>query len=193
MRDPVQLSYDALKYAAGDLDPIAAEAFELTLARDPAAREALAEAVRLSAAALGQPAPTPDRSFRSLIAERLRPVQDWTTKLFPRKAYRGHPVTWAGFGATLAVTVALGGNWVSPAPTCPVCPVSPCNELAVLPPAPVPAAIPVVPSILPDHNPMASFGGGTHDPDTDTRTNRPSTFLPESPPAPIAPSLGSPG
>ena len=63
----------ALRYAARTLPAAEAAAFEAQLAGDQSAREALAEAVRLSAAALGQDPPTPHRSFRAMINERLSP------------------------------------------------------------------------------------------------------------------------
>ncbi|MBX9580133.1 MAG: hypothetical protein K2X87_07470, partial [Gemmataceae bacterium] len=52
--DPLALEALALRYAAGRLSPAAAAAFEARLETDQAARDALAEAVQLSAAALGQ-------------------------------------------------------------------------------------------------------------------------------------------
>src|SRR5262249_58633732 len=102
--DSLALQAQALRYAAGDLLPAEAEAFEARLATDQAARDAVAEAVRLSAAALGQDPPAPDRSFRALIRERLfaRWVPGWLT----RRAYRGHPLAWAGLGAVVVALTA---------------------------------------------------------------------------------------
>jgi len=65
------LQATALRYAAGDLTSAESAAFETRLTTDQDAREALAEAVRLSAAALGQEPPQPDRTFRAAIRERL--------------------------------------------------------------------------------------------------------------------------
>jgi hypothetical protein len=90
MPDPT-LQSTALRYAAGDLTPEEVAAFEARLADDQDARDALAEAVRLSAAAVGQPAPTPHPSFRAAIRARLGLL-----------TYRGHPVAWAGLGALVA-------------------------------------------------------------------------------------------
>ena len=63
---------------------------------DQDARDALAEAVRLSAAALASTPPAPDRAFRAAIRERL---VGWTPAVARRRAYRGHPVAWAALGA----------------------------------------------------------------------------------------------
>jgi hypothetical protein len=112
MRDPTgppadaELSLTALRYAAGDMPPADAEAFEARLGTDQAAREALAEAVRLSAAASGAPVPTPDPLVRLAAAERLHPT--WLSRLFPRRPYRGHPALWAGLGGGIAAAVAVG-------------------------------------------------------------------------------------
>lgn len=118
MRDPISgatgrptgpadtdLALLALRYAAGELTPAGAEAFEYRLAADQAARDALAEAVRLSAAASGLPAPAPDPLVRQAVREKLHPT--WLTRLFPRRPYRGHPAAWAGVGGTVAAAVAV--------------------------------------------------------------------------------------
>ncbi|MDB5306539.1 MAG: hypothetical protein JWO38_741 [Gemmataceae bacterium] len=108
-RAPLALEATALRYAARDLPPAEAEAFETRLADDQSARDALAEAVRLSAAALGREPPAPDRSFRALIRDRLRPVRAWCPGWLARRAYRGHPVAWAGLGAGVAAASTLVG------------------------------------------------------------------------------------
>lgn len=107
--DPLALQATALRYAAGELAPTDTEAFEARLADDQDARDALAEAVRLSAAALGQEPPAPDRSFRLLIRERLRPVSAWWAGWLARRAYRGHPLTWAGIGAGAVAAATVFG------------------------------------------------------------------------------------
>jgi hypothetical protein len=99
---PLSLESLALRFAARDLPPPEAEAFEARLAGDQSARDALAEAVRLSAAALGQEPPRPDRSFRAVIRARLRGAR-WLT----RRAYRGHPLVWAGVGGGLVAAATL--------------------------------------------------------------------------------------
>lgn len=107
--DPLALQATALRYAAGELPPPECEAFEARLAGDQDARDALAEAVRLSAAALGQEPPAPDHTFRALIRERLRPVSAWWAGWLARRAYRGHPLAWAGLGAgTVAAATVFG-------------------------------------------------------------------------------------
>ena len=95
------LQATALRYAADDLTPAEAVAFETRLGHDQDARDALSEAVRLCAAALGQPPPTPHRSFRVAIRERLR---GWSPAWLARRAYRGHPLSWVALGA-IAVTI----------------------------------------------------------------------------------------
>lgn len=107
--DPLALQATALRYAAGELPPAAAAVFEARLAADQDARDALAEAVRLSAAALGQEPPAPDRTFRRMIRERLRPVSAWWAGWLTRRAYRGHPLTWAGLGAGTVAAAAVVG------------------------------------------------------------------------------------
>ena len=100
------LQATALRYAAGDLTKAESAAFETQLTTDQDARDALAEAVRLSAAALGQEPPRPDRTFRAAIRERLLgccPV--WLR----RRAYRGHPLTWTALGAGAVAACTLIG------------------------------------------------------------------------------------
>lgn len=96
----------ALRYAAGDLTADEAAAFEVRLGTDQEARDALAEAVRLSAAALGQHSPAPHSSFRAAIREQLT---GWTWPGFARRAYRGHPLAWAGIGATVVAACTVIG------------------------------------------------------------------------------------
>jgi hypothetical protein len=92
------LQATALRYAAGDLSPDEAAVFETRLAEDQDARDALAEAVRLSAAAIGQKPPAPHPSFREAIRARLGLM-----------THRGHPFAWAGAGAAaVAVCTLLG-------------------------------------------------------------------------------------
>lgn len=100
-----ELSVAALRYAAGDMAPAEAEAFEARLGSDQTARDALAEAVRLSAAASGSPNPAPDPLTRQAVAERLYPT--WLSRLFPRRPYRGHPAVWAVLGGGIAAMVSL--------------------------------------------------------------------------------------
>jgi hypothetical protein len=96
----------ALRYAARDLNPRETSTFEARLANDQVARDALSEAVRLSAAALGQAPPVPHHSFRAAIHERLL---GWWPGWLARRSYRGHPIAWAGLGATtVAVCLILG-------------------------------------------------------------------------------------
>src|SRR5687768_12542449 len=112
MPDPT-LQATALRFAADDLPPEEAATFGARLATDEAAQDALAEAVRLSAKALGQAPPAPHRSFRTLVRERLRGVRRaWLT----RRAYRGHPAAWAALGAVAAAVLVWGGATPAPQP-----------------------------------------------------------------------------
>ncbi|MCU0703876.1 MAG: hypothetical protein MUF18_07845 [Fimbriiglobus sp.] len=106
-RTPIdaELSLAALRYAAGEMPPPEAEQFEARLGDDQVAREALAEAVRLSAAASGLPVPTPDHQIRAGAIDQLFPT--WASRLFPSRRYRGHPLAWAGLGGGVAAVVAL--------------------------------------------------------------------------------------
>jgi hypothetical protein len=90
------LQTTALRYAAGDLPPDEVSAFEALLAEDQDARDALAEAVRLSAAAIGQKPPAPHPSCRSALRARLG--------LTGRRHY---PLAWIGLGAATAAACAL--------------------------------------------------------------------------------------
>lgn len=92
------LQATALRYAAGDLNPDEAAAFEARLADDQDARDALAEAVRLSAAAIGQSAPKPHASFRATLRARMT----W-------ERYQGRPLAWAGAGAAVVAVCTLVG------------------------------------------------------------------------------------
>jgi hypothetical protein len=115
-RDAPSLQTLALRYAAGDLPPAEAAAFEARLGNDQPARDALAEAVRLSAAALGQDPPAPDRTFRALIRERLRPPAPWWCGWLARRAYRGHPLVWFGTGVTAAAALTCATLTLEPLP-----------------------------------------------------------------------------
>lgn len=130
MRDS-DLQSTALRYAAGDLSPDAAAAFEQLLADDQAARDALSEAVRLSAAAIGQASPAPDRSFRTRIRARLG------------LSYRGHPLVWASLGAAAMAVCAMFA--VSAADRA-----EPVEEAVAAPAAPVAVTTAPPPSELPD-------------------------------------------
>ncbi|MBP3958542.1 hypothetical protein J8F10_25110 [Gemmata sp. G18] len=92
------LQTTALRYAAGDLNPNESAAFEAQLADDQDARDALSEAVRLSAAAIGQKPPTPNPSFRAILRARL----NWDHS-------RGHPLAWAATGAAVVAACTFIG------------------------------------------------------------------------------------
>jgi hypothetical protein len=114
-RDSLALQGAALRYAAGDLPPAEVESFEARLAVDQRAREALAEAIRLSAAALGQHPPAPDCSVRALVQERLQQPTTWFGLRLARRSYRGHPAVWAVAGAGVVAAATLVGLHLVPA------------------------------------------------------------------------------
>lgn len=164
MRD---MSLMALRYAAGDLDPVDEAAFEMRLAEDPVAQDALSEAVRLSAAAAGQAAPSPDPLTRQAVAERVAPT--WLSRLLARRPYRGHPMAWTAAGAAFAVTLVGFSGQIAPRPA--AVPVS----------GESPSVNPVVPMTLKIEaktKSIATGGGGVAE---DRANHRPSTFLPERP------------
>lgn len=131
------LQNTALRYAAGDLNEEEAAAFETLLANDQNARDALSESVRLSAAAIGQAPPAPHPSFRSAIRERLL---GWCPGWLAPRAYRGHPLLWAGLGAVTIGTCTVFG-------------------LSLIETEPVPRVQPAsIPSPLPDgHGPSSEI------------------------------------
>ena len=99
------LQATALRYAAGDLASAEAATFESRLAVEQEA-DAVAEAVRLSAAALGKAPTTPDRSFRAAIRGRL---VGYCPAWLRRRAYRGHPALWVALGAiAVAASTVVG-------------------------------------------------------------------------------------
>jgi hypothetical protein len=105
MATDATLRDQALRYAAGALSPSEAAAFEARLASDPQAREAVAEAVRLSAAVLHCPPPTPDPSFRTAACERL--LYPRRPRWLSRRAYPGHPLVWTTLGAAIITALVL--------------------------------------------------------------------------------------
>jgi hypothetical protein len=188
------LSLAALKYAAGDLDPVEADAFELRLADDADAREALSEAMRLSSAAAGHAELKPDPLFREVVVERLRPAKSFLSTVVARRPYRGHPFTWttAGAGTTACAAVAL---WLAlpfaePTPIAPL----PGSRLATAhPPQPMPLSPQGKTDVrnssatnTSDTQGTTSVGGT----DADPKSGRPATFLPEPPQFPGGINLG---
>ena len=152
------LALAAQKYAAGELGPVDAAGFELKLADDPEARDALEEAVRLSAAALGQPELKPDPLYRDAVVEMLRPTRSWVSRVFARRPYRGHPLTWTGAGAAATAVAATGIVLISQPPAPPVhSPSLNQNSIAIVPAEPT---TPVVIKNTPTGNPMRPNGDG---------------------------------
>jgi hypothetical protein len=93
-----ELDWLALQYIAGDLDSVATERFELRLADDQAAREAVARAVELTqvvAAAESQSAPLEYVTPAGKSAGEQR-SSDWSTRL-----------SWMAIGGLLSLLVAV--------------------------------------------------------------------------------------
>jgi hypothetical protein len=99
-----ELALRAYLYVSGELTEAERAEFEQQLALEQPAREALAEAVRLSAALTGGVA-SPDPAYRERVRARLQP--SWWQRLLARRSYHGHPLVWAAFGAAAALLVAL--------------------------------------------------------------------------------------
>lgn len=112
MSDDLRLT--ALRFAANDLPSAAADAFAARLATDPEAQDALETAVRWSAAVLGQSIPVPDPTTRPLALDRVR--RPWLSRIVPLRAYRGHPLAWAGLGGTVVAATLSLGLWLGEAP-----------------------------------------------------------------------------
>jgi hypothetical protein len=118
----------ALLCAGGELEGPEAEAFERRLSDDHAAREALAQAVLLTQAVAGRPAPLPDPAYRDRVRRRLR----------AGRGFGRHPAVWAGLGAVAAVLAMLALPRTSPDAQ-PVLPPSAARPAAVGEAAPAPA------------------------------------------------------
>lgn len=97
------LALQAYLYAACELGAEEQAAFELRLAGERAAQEALAEAVRLQTLLTGgSPSPAPD--YRARVRQRL----------YRAKQYAGHPLLWMAAGAAAALLLSF--TFLRPAP-----------------------------------------------------------------------------
>jgi hypothetical protein len=94
----------AMLYAAGELDEVAAAAFERRLADDQTARDALCAAVRLRSALDDSAEPVPDPAYRKRVRQRLRASGTWR-RVTSRTGYRWQPVLWSLAGAAAAALV----------------------------------------------------------------------------------------
>jgi hypothetical protein len=99
-----ELALQAYLYAAGELPQSEREVFEQRLELEQSAREALAEAVQMSASVAGRTT-RPASSYRLGVRRRLRPT--WWRRLLGRRFYPGHPLLWALGGAAASLIVAL--------------------------------------------------------------------------------------
>lgn len=157
----------ALRYAAGELSPIEAAAFEARLAGDPAAREAVAEAVRLSAAVLHCPPPAPDASFRAAACERL--LHPRRPRWLSRRAYPGHPLLWVTLGAAGITAFALLITFVPPpAPPPPnIPPVTSPSNSSPMAESPSPLSSTALSESPDDETSLATAGASQTSPNTE--------------------------
>lgn len=141
--DPLALEATALRYAARSLAPRDAAAFESRLAEDQCARDALSEAVRLSAAALDQDAPSPGAGFRRAIRNRL--------------VSRFSPAAWIGLGAGAVAAAALFAIQIADRGEVKQAAAEPVAAVPVVAPLPYAPVLPVAkldePEPPPDMNP----------------------------------------
>lgn len=129
------LAQQALRYATGDLSPDEVAAFELWLADDQHAREALVEAVQWSAMLGGEAPPLPVTSYRAKVREALLPAP------VPRPKRLRRALAWAGSGSAVAsllvaAAVVLFVPTPPPAPTialAPQPPLAPAHDGAPTP------------------------------------------------------------
>jgi hypothetical protein len=86
-----QLEWTAFCYAAGELGPVEAEQFEVRLADDQEAREALARAVELT-----QVVAAAESQVGDLVAPAARKSASWSTRL-----------SWAAIGGLASLIIAM--------------------------------------------------------------------------------------
>ncbi len=172
----------ALRFAAGDLPPEQAAEFAERIAVDDDAREALENAFRLSAAALGQAPPAPDPAVRSAVTEEVR--HPFLAKWLPHRRYRGHPMAWLGLGGGVAVGLVAIGLWIADSPDDdPAPPASPGIARLEEPHQPLPS--PTIVRVVDPH------GGPTHTAVVKEMDERSGTMVvelvPDPPPTPPPP------
>src|SRR5262245_39340169 len=95
-----ELALRAYLYVSGELTEVERADFEQQLAWEQPARDALAEAVRMSATLTGS-LPRPDSAYRDRVRARLHP--SWWQRLLARRSYQGHPLFWLALGAAAAL------------------------------------------------------------------------------------------
>jgi hypothetical protein len=102
------LAWQAFLYASGELDEKRAVAFEDRLGNDQAAREALSLAAQLAVLPGVTPPLRPNPDYRDAVRLRLRRGDGGWSRLWGRRAYRGHPLLWGLVGAAAAVLIVVG-------------------------------------------------------------------------------------
>jgi len=127
--EPLALEATALRYAARSLPAAESTAFEARLATDQTARDALSEAVRLSAAALDETAPGPNRGFRRAVRSRM--------------VSRLSPIAWAGIGAGTVAAATLFAVQLADRPAPAAVVVSKPISAPAMAPEPRPISMPV--------------------------------------------------
>jgi hypothetical protein len=93
-------------FAAGELDGLAAAGFEAQLATDPAAQEALIQAVALHELLTGPPRP-PRKDYRAVVRQQVTARRSWWNRLAGRRISTGHPAAWGLLGAAAAALLFL--------------------------------------------------------------------------------------
>ncbi len=117
------LRFQAWRYASGALPPAEAATFERRLGDEQAARDALCQAVQITALLNGHKPPQPQGSYRTRVWQRLGRRPAVGRGLFQRQIYRGHPALWSALGAAAAVLLIVGFGrlaWTEPLPVPPV-------------------------------------------------------------------------
>jgi hypothetical protein len=158
------LALQAFLFVSDELEDSQAEAFLRRLAEEQAAREALSQAVYAAGCLAGRTPAQPNPAYRAGVRQRLTAA---TPPVIAggRRAYRGHPLLWAGLGAA-AMYVVSAGSWSWSPPRMDV-PSPPPVILAEHPTAPRPApAAPVEEWI-----PAAEVWAVLHTPDRLARVN----------------------
>jgi hypothetical protein len=111
-RQPIgeALALEAILYLTDALPPPEHADFEVRLADDQKARDALTLAVAFVESCEGQEPVRPDPSYRRHVIRRALPRSRWWRGLWSRREYPGHPLVWGSLGACLVGLMLLVGR-----------------------------------------------------------------------------------